>query len=185
VRSITSVTRLAVAGSSDIQPTGWTSFGGAIYFSPDCSSMYDDWFRGWCGHCAPARDFLRVAYHAGSTITASARQAVIALAHDIWLDGVGCEECGLPERTTNVTRAGISYNMGDPSDPLGGALTGIPAVDVWIKAVNPKRAVTSAGVWSPDSPPPVVRSVKTARPEWGSTVNLFGDVSVNITTASA
>jgi hypothetical protein len=63
VRSIASVTRLAVAGSSDIQPTGWTSFGGAIYFSPDCSALYDDWFRGWCGHCAPARDFLRVAYH--------------------------------------------------------------------------------------------------------------------------
>jgi hypothetical protein len=185
VRSITSVTRLAVAGSSDIQPTGWTSFGGAIYFSPDCSALYDDWFRGWCGHCAPARDFLRVAYHAGSTITASARQAVIALAHDIWLDGMGCEECGLPERTINVTRAGVSYNVGDSNDPLAPSLTGLPAVDVWIRAVNPHRAVRSASVYSPDSPPPVVVSVKTARPEWGSTVNLFGDVAVNITTASA
>jgi hypothetical protein len=84
-----------------------------------------------------------------------------------------------------VTRAGVSYNVGDSNDPLAPSLTGLPQVDVWIRAVNPKRAVTSAGVWSPDSPPPVVRSVKTARPEWGSTINLTGDVSVNITTGAA
>lgn len=180
VRSVLSVTRLAIAGTAPVQPTGWTSFGDAIYFSPDCSSMYGDWFRGWCGHCAPTKDFVRVSYHAGSTITASARQAVIALAHDIWLDGNGCEECGLPERTISVNREGISYNVGDSADPTSAAMTGIAAVDVWIKAVNPHRASRSAAVYTPDSPPPVVRSVKTARPEWGSTVHLFGDVAVNL-----
>lgn len=185
VRSVLSVTRLAIDGTTPIQPAGWTSFAGAIYFSPDCSSMYRDWYRGWCGHCAPVRDFLRVEYRAGSTITASARQAVVALAHDIWLDGLGCEECGLPERTINVTRQGVSYNVADSNDPIAPSLTGLPAIDLWIRAINPHRASRSAAVYSPDSPPSVVHSVRTARPEWGSGVNLFGSVAVNITTASA
>lgn len=186
VRSVLSVTRLAIAGTTPVQPVGWTAFGDAIYFSPHCTSnygdwfSYGDWFRGFCGHCAPSKDFLRISYHAGSTITASARQAVIALAHDIWLDGNGCEECGLPARTINVTRQGLSYNVADSNDPIAPSLTGLPAVDVWIRATNPHRSVRSAAVYTPDAPPSVVRSVKTARPEWGSTVNLFGDVAVNV-----
>jgi len=185
VRSVLSVNRLESGVATAIEATGWTAFGGAIYFSPDCFAMYGDWSWNVCG-CRPApREFLRISYQAGSTITASARQAVIALAHDIWLDGNGCEECGLPERTVNVTREGLSINVGDPSDPTLGAFTGIPSVDVWIKSVNPKRASRPSGVWSPDSPPPVVRSVQTARPEWGSTVHLSSDVHVNVSTANA
>lgn len=185
VRSIKSVSRIEVNALVVASPATWSAFGGAIYFSPTGSSTYGDWFYDWCGRRLADREFLRVRYHAGSTVTAAARQAVIALAHDMWLDGNGCDECGLPERTINVNREGISYNVGDPSDPTLGALTGIPAVDVWIKAVNPHRASRSAGVYTPDSPPPVVRSVETARPEWGSTVHLFGDVRLNVSTARA
>jgi len=184
VRALQSVIRVGPA-PVELDPTDWALFGGAIYFSTYGSLTYSDWLYGWCDRRPADREFLRIAYHAGSTITASARQAVIALAHDIWLDGNGCDECGLPERTINVNREGISYNVGDPTDVTGTALTGLAAVDVWIKAVNPHQATRSGGVYTPDSPPPVVRSVKTARPEWGSTVHLFGNVTLNVTTARA
>ena len=184
VRLIESATRF---GSAPVvlDTDAWALFAGAIYFSTHGNRTYSDWYYDWCNRRPSDREFLRISYRTGSTITAAARSAVVALAHDIWLDGNGCEECGLPERTINVNREGISYNVGDPSDPTLGALTGIPSVDVWIKAVNPHRAARAAGVYTPDSPPPVVRSVRTARPEWGSGVHLFGSVAVNVSTARA
>jgi hypothetical protein len=185
VREVVSVARMGIAGQLAEQAVDWVSFAGAIYFSEDCSSTYDGWYLSACGCRAPQKEYLRVQYRAGSTITASARKAVIALAHDMWLDGAGCEECGLPSRTTSVSREGISYSVGDPADPLGTAMTGLPSVDIWIRATNPFKAVRSSGLYTPDSPPPTVRSVFTARPEWGSTVHLSGSATVDVGASTA
>lgn len=110
---------------------------------------------------------IRLNYRFGSTITASARRAVLMLAHQFWLETAQCSECGeceLPTRTTTVTREGISYTMLDPQDYLDRGKTGLPSVDLWIATVNPRRATRAPGVWSPDAPPPAQRSIRSARP---------------------
>lgn len=128
----------------------------------------DRWERPWVTWCSRpwTSETIEVQYNFGSTITASARAAVITLAHDIWLDSQECSECGLPERTTAVTREGISYQMGGNQDALGRLTsgTGLVSVDQWLMTVNPHSATRRAAVYTPDAPPPVTRRVRGARP---------------------
>jgi hypothetical protein len=121
--------------------------------------------------CGPLRlgERLRLTYQFGSTITASARRAVLWLAHQFWLEAAGCDDCGecqLPGRTTSVQREGVSFTLLDPQDYLREGKTGVPTVDLWISTVNPKRAVRPAAVFTPDSPPPENISIQSARPVW-------------------
>jgi hypothetical protein len=112
---------------------------------------------------------LRVTYQFGSTITASARRAVLWYAHQLWLEGNGCSDCGecqLPERTTSVQREGISYTLLSPQDYLRDGKTGIPSVDLYLASVNPRRALRPSAVYTPDSPAPENVSVQTVRPVW-------------------
>lgn len=131
----------------------------------DFASMYFQELNCAC----PGRQRLRVTYNAGSTLTASARAAVIALAHELYLRVSPCDECGvcrLPMRTTSVTREGISYNIGDPLDATGLAVggTGLPDVDLWLRGVNPRQATMRSAVYTAIAPPPVVHSIVAARP---------------------
>lgn len=125
------------------------------------------WFSKWVMNCYPAgAERVSVIYNVGSTVTASARQAVVSLAHELYLQVAPCSECGecrLPSRTTNVTREGLSYNVGDPLDPTSSGGTGLPDVDLWLRAVNPRQATRASGVYDPSSPPGVVRAVSSAR----------------------
>jgi hypothetical protein len=138
-------------------------------------------------HCAcPALARLRLTYNAGSTITASARQAVLALAHELYLRVSPCDECGtcrLPLRTTNVIREGISYNVGDPLDATGSAMgaTGLPDVDIWLRGVNPRQATRASAVYTTDAPPPVVRSLVSATPHWPVPLTSRLGTAANIT----
>lgn len=115
----------------------------------------------------PSLARLRLAYNVGSTITAIARQVLVSLAHEFYLRVSPCDECGtcrLPMRTTSVSREGISYNMGDPLTPdqlTHG--TGLPDVDLWVRTVNPLGARQVPAVYTPDAPPPVVRSLVSVR----------------------
>jgi hypothetical protein len=45
--------------------------------------------------------------------------------------------CRLPARTRDITRQGIAVTLTDPTDLTTGGLTGVPAVDAWLRAVNP------------------------------------------------
>ena len=110
---------------------------------------------------------LRLTYDVGSTITASARQAVITLAHELYLRVSPCDDCGtcrLPLRTTSVIREGISFNTGDPMT-VGSAFgaTGLPDVDVWLRGLNPRDVRRPSAVYTADAPPPVVGSLVAAR----------------------
>lgn len=123
--------------------------------------------------CGPQRlgERIRVTYQFGSTITASARRAVLWLAHQFWLEAAGCEDCGecqLPGRTTSVQREGLSYTLIDPQDYLREGKTGVPTVDLWIATVNPRRQHRPAAVHTPDSPPPENISIQSARPVWAT-----------------
>jgi hypothetical protein len=112
---------------------------------------------------------IRVTYQFGSTITASARRAVLWFAHQLWLETNGCQDCGecqLPERTTSVQREGISYTLLNPQDYLRDGKTGLPSVDLYLASVNPRRASRPSAVFTPDSPPPENVSIQTVRPVW-------------------
>lgn len=132
---------------------------------------FRDTRRGnWVGLvCNDPMERIRVTYQFGSTITASARRAVLWLAHQFWLEAAGCEDCGecqLPGRTTSVQREGVSYTLLDPQDYLREGKTGIPSIDLWLSSVNPRRALRPAGVYTPDSPPAENISVRSVRPVW-------------------
>lgn len=161
IRRVTSIERV-LEDSLEVIVDGWALYGNNIRFN---DAGRKSW---WCGPVI-AGDRLRVTYQFGSTITASARRAVLWLAHQIWLEGNGCDDCGecqLPGRTTSVQREGISYTLIDPQDYLRDGKTGLPSVDLWISSVNPRKALRAAGVFTPDSPPPENISIQTARPVW-------------------
>lgn len=168
VRNVLSVERIQADCSPVPVLDGWCLTGDCLYPSGVGGSAFSSLSQWWCG----SRDdvqVLRVTYQFGSTITASARRAVLWLAHQFWLEASGCDECGeceLPERTTSITREGIGYTMLDPQDFLVEGKTGIPKVDLWISTVNPRKSLRPVGIYSPDSPPPVNVQIRTVREAW-------------------
>jgi hypothetical protein len=157
---------------------GWHLRNNDIRFENRCGIGFPSAWWGnttlpyYTGPLDPAvsrRARIRVTYQFGSTITASARRAVLWYAHQLWLEANGCsdcDECQLPERTTSVQREGISFTLLSPQDYLREGKTGIPSVDLWISSVNPRRATRPSAVHTPDSPPPENVSIQTVRPVW-------------------
>lgn len=61
-------------------------------------------------------------------------------------------KCRLPRRATSVQRAGVSFDMPDPSSIIADGYTGIAEIDTWITAHNPHRHTQPPLVLSPDHP---------------------------------
>jgi len=64
----------------------------------------------------------------------------------------GDASCALPQQLTSLTRSGIDVQVMDPSTLLDDGLTGLADVDLFIRAVNPKRRTRGSRVLSPDLP---------------------------------
>jgi hypothetical protein len=62
------------------------------------------------------------------------------------------QTCRLPMRLQSVTRQGISFEALDDLQYVQAGLTGLLAVDMWIKSVNPYGRKQPASLWSPDLP---------------------------------
>ena len=62
------------------------------------------------------------------------------------------DDCALPQRVTSISRQGVSYTLLDSQDFINEMRTGIYAVDLFLKSVNPDRAKNKARVFSPDIP---------------------------------
>lgn len=113
--------------------------------------------------------YFVVTYNFGSTITVSARSALIALANEYWLaiDRCdSCQECTLPDNVTSVVREGLTYTMDNPALSDTWDRTGVPGVDRWVNRINPRGARARSGIYDPASPPGVIRRVVGARPTW-------------------
>jgi hypothetical protein len=171
LRRVVSVERVS---EDEIEPvtSGWYLAGDHIRFD---GSSRNTWTNIICSSRTTGGERLRVTYQFGSTITASARRAVLWFAHQIWLESADCDECGecqLPGRTTSVQREGLSFTLLDPQDYLRDGKTGLPSVDLWISSTNPRKALRPAGVFTPDAPAPENISVQSVRPVWlaGSTL---------------
>ncbi|HEY5881440.1 MAG TPA: hypothetical protein VIU11_21200 [Nakamurella sp.] len=155
LRQVLEVARIGLDGLAE--PLGHLPvvIGHDAYFSASrCSLNY--WVSTIC-RCDPNDvEYVRMRYRFGSTVTASARRAVLYLSRQLWLQANPSQgECELPERVTSVNREGLSYTIFDPQTYLMERKTGLPSVDLWLAAINPAKAVRPAGIWTPDAPPPV------------------------------
>jgi hypothetical protein len=168
VRSVQTVVRVATDGTETTMTAGqYVVFAGQLRFAQPYAAGHA------ARYCAPGPgvEMVRVTYRFGSTVGESARAAVLELAHEHWLRSNRCDECDecrLPDTTTNVTREGISMELAPNEGYLAAGRTGLPGVDAWIAGVNPRQALRRSGVYDPESPPGVVRSVQVARPSWAA-----------------
>ena len=93
---------------------------------------------------------MSVAFMYGQPPPQSGVDAAKALAHQFALQRLGLPN-QLPTRTTSVSRQGISMTVLDLMDFIEQGRTGIYAVDLFIRSVNPSGATRPALVWSPDT----------------------------------
>lgn len=77
--------------------------------------------------------------------------AAASYAGELALARAGADGCRLPKRVQSVTRQGVSFVLLDSFDYLDKGRVGLPEVDTWITAVNPRRLARRPGVWSPDT----------------------------------
>lgn len=94
---------------------------------------------------------VEVTYTYGSEPPTAGRRAARHLAQEL-AKGLNGEECELPDRVTSVSRQGVSYTILDEQSFLDDLRTGIYAVDLFLRAVNPDKARKPARVFSPDLP---------------------------------
>jgi hypothetical protein len=163
IRSVTSLERVSDTDCELLESTEpFCIFGQSVYFTRNRQLDYGAWRYRSFGCRVSDTEFLRLTYKFGSTITATARRAVVYFAHQLLLEAQG-EECELPARTMTINREGIQYAMMDPQDFLARGKTGIPSIDLWLAATNPRRALRPARVITPDSPAASGLAVRTIR----------------------
>lgn len=95
---------------------------------------------------------VEVTYTYGSPIPAAGRMAARTLAIEFAKLWAGDDDCALPQRVTSVSRQGVSYTILDNQDFIQELRTGMYAVDLFIKTVNPDGARRRARVFSVDVP---------------------------------
>lgn len=91
-----------------------------------------------------------VTYQFGEAPPPAGRLACITLATELGKAWAG-KGCQLPARVTSVTRQGVTFDVLENLEFLKEQLTGLPPVDMWINAVNPKKRAQAGLVWSPDN----------------------------------
>lgn len=95
---------------------------------------------------------VEVTYSYGAPIPAAGKMAARTLAIEFAKLWSGDEDCALPQRVTSISRQGVSYTLLDSQDFIQELRTGVYAVDLFIKSVNPDGARRRSRVFSPDSP---------------------------------
>jgi hypothetical protein len=102
--------------------------------------------KGW-----PRNARVRVTYVYGEKPTAGARAACIELANQfLYAMNGDTENCRLPMRVTSVTRQGMSWTLLDPQEFMSDGRTGLYTIDLFLKTVNPSKALKRSRVFSPD-----------------------------------
>ncbi len=94
---------------------------------------------------------LEITYTYGQRPPVAGKMAARALAIQFALLWGGREaECSLPDRVISVQRQNVSWVLLDNQDFIAELRTGIYAVDLFLKSVNPHKATQRAKVFSPD-----------------------------------
>lgn len=90
-----------------------------------------------------------VRYTHGLLAPPDANQAAARYALELARAAVADPRCKLPARVRDVTRQGISLSMAAPEELADAGLTGVAAVDAWLRSVNPDGLPQAATIWSP------------------------------------
>lgn len=91
-----------------------------------------------------------VTYLRGKPVPAGGQAALAELACELCLACLGDKACALPKRVTSISRDGVSFAMLDPMTFINEGLTGLYAVDLWLRSVNPASQPRSGAILSPD-----------------------------------
>ena len=97
-------------------------------------------------------DSTEIDYTFGQPPPAGGRDSAVTLGLELAKATFGLDDCQLPQRTTSVTRQGITTVIADPMEFQEKGKTGLTSVDLWLSAVNPRAVPQSGRVWSPDLP---------------------------------
>jgi hypothetical protein len=93
-----------------------------------------------------------ITYQYGEAPPAGGKQAAIDLAYELGREQTGDDKCRLPSTTVSVTRQGVTIQRQTADEYQALQRTGLPEVDRWLAAVNPRSHPARARVWSPDIP---------------------------------
>lgn len=130
-----------------------------VKLDPDTYQVEGDWLYRADGTAWPHQDLTRplgtpgtwsVTYQRGTPPPAGADQAVAALAAEFYNSCTDPDKCVLPRRVTQIVRQGVTMQMADPQAIIDSGSTGLPEVDLWVRAHNPHRLAAPSTVWSPD-----------------------------------
>lgn len=78
-----------------------------------------------------------VSYTRGEPIPPGAAERVGILARERYLQCVGDSKCRLPRTATQVTRQGVTVSLPTAQEIIDSGSTGLPEVDLWVRALNP------------------------------------------------
>lgn len=96
---------------------------------------------------------IEVSYTYGQEPPRAGKMAAKTMATQFFYLWSGREDmCQLPSRVTSVTRENVSWTILDNQDFLDELKTGIYAVDMFLRSVNPDKARVKAKVFSVDIP---------------------------------
>lgn len=95
---------------------------------------------------------VEVTYTYGSPVPVMGKMAARTLAIEFARLWSGDDDCALPQRVTSISRQGVSYTLLDSQDFIDDLKTGVYAVDLFLKSVNPDKARRKSRVFSPDTP---------------------------------
>ena len=99
----------------------------------------------------------------------------------------GSDDCALPQRVTSVARQGVSYTIFDNQEFIDDLKTGLYAVDLFLKSVNPDKARAKARVFTPDIPRArrySPKALKLGLSDLDVSVPVDGDKTIEVTLES-
>jgi hypothetical protein len=114
------------------------------YYLSDHSTIYGTPNANWTSAN------VEVTYTYGSPPPLAGKTAARILATELVKLYEDDDTCALPQRVTNITRQGVSYTVLDNQSFIDELKTGIYAVDLFLKVVNPDKARARSRVFSPD-----------------------------------
>jgi len=95
---------------------------------------------------------IEITYAYGTPVPTAGKMAARTLAIEFAKLWAGDDDCALPQRVTSIARQGVSYTLLDSQDFIAELRTGIYAIDLFLKSVNPDGAKARSRVFSPDMP---------------------------------
>lgn len=110
----------------------------------------NQWAIGGSSYDSATDGFVfEVTFNYGIKIPNLMKRAARALACE-WVSQIGGQDgpCKLPQRTSSITRAGITMDIASAVDMLQSGRTGIYEVDLAIVTFNPSKLQSPSFVWS-------------------------------------